>query len=72
MRDTSFERFLEVIEDTTIDCGTCPLRDKCIFYLSPEPSENIESDSLPTCPEALFEYVMTGSFPLHKDKFTPS
>lgn len=68
MRDTAFERFLEVIEGSLDTCEDCRLKDKCLYFCKEENEvENVEK--LPTCPEALFQFVMTGDFPLNVNNF---
>lgn len=68
MRDTPFERFLKVVEDSLSVCENCGLRDECLYFCEKEDEfENVEE--LPTCPEALFQFVMNGDFPLSVNKF---
>lgn len=68
MRDTAFERFLEVIEGSLDTCENCGLRDKCLYFCK-EGDEFENREKLPTCPEALFQFVMTGDFPLNVNNF---
>lgn len=68
MRDTPFERFLKVIEDSLDTCEKCNLRDKCLYFCK-EGDEFENREELPTCPEALFQFVMIGDFPLDVNNF---
>ena len=68
MRDTAFERFVKVIEDNPALCENCCLRDKCLYFCK-EGDEVENREELPTCPEALFQFVMTGDFPLNVNNF---
>lgn len=69
MRDTPFERFLKVVEDSLAVCENCGLRDECLYFCGKE-DEVEDIEKLPTCPEALFQFVMNGNFPLNINNFT--